>query len=73
MTYPPELQATRSKTYPKSPRLGVRLAGAASALLAAVTALAGVDALALHIVRQHHAPSVQALEAPRCGPVHPDA
>jgi hypothetical protein len=73
VTYPTELQATLPTIYSTSPRLGVRLAGAASALLAAATALASVDALALHIVRQHHAPSVQALEAPRCGPVHPDA
>jgi hypothetical protein len=73
MTSPTELQASLPKTYPNSPRLAVRLAGAASALLAAVTALAGVDALALNIVQRHHAPSVHALEAPRCGPAHPDA
>jgi hypothetical protein len=73
VTHLTEPQATLTKAYPKSPRLGVRLASAAGAVLAAVTALAGVDALALHLVRQHHAPAAHALEASRCGPVHPDA
>jgi hypothetical protein len=73
VTCPTALREIHATTYATSPRIGVRLAAAASALLAAGTAVAGVHALALHIVRQHHAPSVQALEAPRCGPVHPDA